>query len=132
MFQKHNIQINKTKVIEIDIEANKVKPQGCPACGKSNYVGFTSSYGAFKRCLECRNEWAMGGIAALAPLSTEEKSFLSEFQTSQMQDDALTQSMAQVEDIDRIEEVKDSEKLSGHVSNREFWSRWEEAQNEQG
>lgn len=132
MFQKHNIQINKTKIIEIDIEANKVKPQCCPACGKNNYIGFTSSFGAFKRCLECRNEWAMGGLSGLAPLAPDEKSFLGEFQTSQMQDDALTQSMAQLEDMDRIEEVKQSEKVSGHISNREFWMRWEEEQNEQG
>ncbi len=131
MFEKHNIQINKVKVIEIDIEANKVKPQGCPACGKHKYVGFNTSFGAFKRCLECRNEWAMGGVSGLATLNSEEKEFLSEFQTSQMQDDALTQAMAQLEDADRISEIKDSEKQSGHISNRDFWARWEEEQNEQ-
>lgn len=132
MFEKHNIAINKVKIIELDIESNRTKPHGCPECGKSNYIGFTSSYGAFKRCLECRYEWAMGGIPSLAVLNSEEKEFLTEFQTSQMQDDALTQAMAQVEDADRISEVRESEKQSGHVSNREFWARWEEEQNEQG
>lgn len=114
------------KVIEIDITDNFKKPITCPQCGNGNFEGFSTGYGPYRRCLDvkCRYEWPCGGISAMVMMSSEEKEALREFHNNMTQDEAYNKAVSIADDLDRLEEVRHNEKMSGSNVNRSFWNEY--------
>jgi len=132
-----NIDLSKTsgkkppgKVVELDLEENFKKPVTCAQCGSENYTGFSTDFGLFRRCTKCRYEWPTGGIPGLASISKEEKELLVEYQNNMMQDEAYNRALSLAEDMERLDDVRTSERLSGSSVNRSFWNdyirQWDE------
>lgn len=118
---KPQVAVKVEKTASMNIDSNlKTKPC-CPKCKKERFEGFGTGYGPMRRCLECYHEWG-GGSSSMLSLSRDDRNLLKEFQSSLDQSDALTNINAITEDIERIEDVRTNEKLSG--ANRDFWNTY--------
>jgi len=130
MFDLSKTSNKKTgKVIELDLEDNFRKPPVCPKCQHPEFEGFSTGFGAYRRCLKCNNEWPLGGLSVMLNLSQPEKEQLREFHQGMAQDEAYNKAISLAEDIDRVEDVKMAEKLSGSGVNRSFWNDYIEQWN---
>lgn len=113
---------NPSKIVELDLEDNFVKPITCEKCKSPEYTGFTTSFGAFRRCVKCNHEWPMGGISSMLNLSKEEREELRDYQNTINQDEAYNRAMSLAEDMERVEDVRSMEKFSGSGVNRSLWN----------
>jgi ribosomal protein L37AE/L43A len=119
-----NKQPGKAKVVDFDFEPNIKKPVVCSKCSSPEFEGFSTSFGLYRRCLKCNNEWPMGGISVLANLTKEEKEAFREINNNRAQDEAANKAASLAEDIEHLEDIKMDESLSGSSANRSFWNNY--------
>ena len=100
--------LKKDKKNTIGVDKQGKQKIVCPGCQGERFEGFTNYYGAFRRCLDCRYEWAAGGRASIAMLDKEEKEGLKTFLSALDEggENSLAKMIADAEDQERLDEVR--------------------------